>query len=187
MVQPLSQTTPTNTIDTHPILNFVITLNLLIHNKTSTTPIAPLQPDNGEVAILFVAFNAIQMYARSEDPVFGAREYFLAENGEPVYIMTDRYVSPIACNDRYWICDPNMDEAEGACTAPVDAYRVLTSAYNGLDLNVFQLATVQRLALLVPHLGMCELVWTRSGNALRAQDTLAGLDQSPLADNHLGN
>ncbi|KAK5087544.1 hypothetical protein LTR70_006962 [Exophiala xenobiotica] len=148
------------------------------------TPIAPLQPDSGDVAILFVAFNAIRMYARSEDPVFGAHEYFIDENGEPMYIITDRFVSPIACNDRYWICDPNIDEGEGACTAPVGAFRVLAAAHKDLDLNVFQLAIVQRLALLVPHLGMREQVWTRSGNALRAQDTLAGLDQSPLADNH---
>lgn len=149
----------------------------------SWTPIAPLQPDSGDLAILFVAFNAIRMYAQSEDPVFGAHEYVLDENGEPLYIITDRFVSPIACNDRYWICDPNIDKGEGACTAPVGAFRILGAANEDLDLNIFQLATVQRLALLVPHLGMREQVWTRSGNALRAQDTLAGLDQSPLAEN----
>lgn len=151
-----------------------------LSNVGSWQPIPGLVRDDADLSVIFVAVNAVRFSEPNSDPVFGANiEHLNPETGALMWYDSDRYVSPIACIDRYQFCEPSG----GSCTDLVGHTQLDSAARSSLDFNVFQHATAQRLFLLAPFLSIREAIWTRNTNALRAQDTLTDLDQGALAAN----
>ncbi|KAH7354272.1 hypothetical protein B0T11DRAFT_126143 [Plectosphaerella cucumerina] len=129
-------------------------------------PIKELQANRSDVTLMFIAHNSIMHLEQNNDPIFGAH-YENYDRGDQLY-MTDRPVSPIACIDRYSICNPNSKEKK--CTPPQASNTLGTEAeLKVLGLNSAQRATAMRLAVLSQSQSFYDLIFTRVSRFLQIQ------------------
>jgi hypothetical protein len=88
----------------------------------------------------------------------------------PVYVM--------GCTDQFQFCSP----LNGRCSVPSGSYQ-LNRTITRTGFNAKQLDIVSGLSDLLPLQNMYSSVRGRDSSALRAQETLDGLEQGPLLDN----
>jgi hypothetical protein len=150
-----------------------------LERSSTWVPISALEPNASDITILFVVHNSIMHLEQNNDPVFAAH-YENYDRSRLLY-MTDRPVSPIACIDRFSICNPNSPGYK--CTPPQASGTVGSKGeLDVLDLNPVQQATATRLAFLSRTKSFYDLVFTRTNNFLRAQDRVTVLTQHRLPD-----
>lgn len=138
-------------------------------------PIDALKTDRSDITLLLIVHNSIMHLERNDDPVFSANFEYLVRGA--MRYLPDRPISPIACIDRYQICNPTNDE----CT-PLQASNTLGDSLDlqRLDLNAAQRATAMRLAYLSRTKSFDDLIFTRTHGFLRAQDRVTHLIQHRL-------
>jgi hypothetical protein len=139
-------------------------------------PVEALRVKDSDITILLIAPNSIFHLNRTTDPVFSAT----IELSDIEAYMPDRYVSPIACADRYQVCNPARD----VCSAFGDGSSLRENVDSPrLDLNAVQRATLHRLAFIMAEKTFYDVMFTRTQSFLRAQDRVAGLIQRALPSN----
>jgi hypothetical protein len=140
-------------------------------------PIEDLAPRERDISLFLIAPNSVLHAEANADPVFRA-DIKIDIGGITAY-GPYRWVSPIACADRHKICSP----VNNACTPLQGSKEAIESARGSLNLNLDQIATVERLAFELPYSSFYHQVWMSTQGFLRAQESVAGLRQQPLPDN----
>ncbi|KAH7156176.1 hypothetical protein EDB81DRAFT_928155 [Dactylonectria macrodidyma] len=119
-----------------------------------------------DITLLLIIPNSVVHFGPNTDPVFSATLESPYEDGSMVY-LPDRYVSPIACADRYQDSKALFDNAEAL----------------ELGLNAVQRATVLRVAFVMAANSFYSVIFTRTQSFLRAQERVASLNLLPLPSN----
>lgn len=113
------------------------------------------------------------------DPFFGANieQPIPAVGSGPNFTTytTDKYVTALGCVDQHQFCNPSTYQ----CT-PLTGYNMVKRSFDSLNLNPRQSATAWRLVVQLMFIDMYASVNGRGSNALRASETLSGLEQVGL-------
>jgi len=146
----------------------------------SWVPVPAINRSDADISLLFLAPNAIRFEEPCDDPVFGA--HILVSNNATSYYTSDLWVSVLACAEQHRVCNPT----NGVCTKPVGVDQLLpvaVAADSGLNFNLVQQGTIDRIAYAADFTSVYYATYTRMQSALRAQETVTQLDQAPLPAN----
>lgn len=166
----------------HPSVNQYVTNPTVDSNWA---PIPALLKTTGDLTMIFISFNALRFEQPSYDPVFRATEELgdTTRQGEAVHWWDPNYyVSVVGCVDQHAMCNPDRG---GICTPLGGSSDFLNASQNaqyGFTPN--QQAVVLRIANQAVFTSIFQALTGRGASALRAQETVNGLDQFPLSDTH---
>lgn len=147
----------------------------------SFVPIPQLDSTVADVTLLFIAPNSVTYGQACYDPIFPATTFVNTTSlGTRVqYYDTDRYISLLGCTEQYRICNP----VTNVCTDRLGLMQLQTTFNENddrLSLNDLQNATAARTLLALQVSSIYYATFTRLGGALRATETLHGLQQQYL-------
>ncbi|KAE9377655.1 hypothetical protein N431DRAFT_302583, partial [Stipitochalara longipes BDJ] len=147
-------------------------------------PIAEFNRTDADITMFFFAANFVLNTYPNSDPIFSANRALNTNktlDGKEIVIYTaDLAVTTIGCIDQYQICNPNLSGLAGEpvlCTPLGPAYSLFAEAER-IDLNLYQLATLETIDLAFRYSSMFNSVNGRGSSALQAQNTVLTLIQS---------
>jgi hypothetical protein len=125
-------------------------------------------PENSTLTILFITSLHIFYLDFSADPIFGADEKYLFDDGsKPWWYKSDPRSRPLACIDSTEVCEPDGI----SCWS-------MTEARDGLPPSYW----LMKLSLEASN--MYDAIVNRLGSALIAQELVSQSGSTGLADNH---
>ena len=145
-------------------------------NNAGWNPHKALNQSDADLSIIFIAGNSMKFMDQVDDPVFGA--HFEVRSTATAYYSVDEWAVPIACAERYKVCNPNTD----GCTKWVGIMQMF-KAVDDIGLNPIQRNQTDRLALALQVSTVYHQTFTRAGTALRAWEFASGLTQQHLPIN----
>ena len=142
-------------------------------------PAAPLNRTDADVHLIWIAANSIIFDTTNDDPVFSA--HLVSNVSIPdmhgrkrKYYEADYYLGVIACAEQHQMCDGDT------CTQ-LSGSRQLFSNPRGQ--NMVQQGIFQRLRFANVFAGIAQVINGRSGTALRASESVTGINQASLPSN----
>ena len=145
-------------------------------------PVQALQAKNADVSIFFILMNSVHFMEACDDPVFAAHTPF-----DEITFAADRPVSVISCIEQNQICNPVNERCSplhGRSQMRVHDDSGPTNLILDLNLNVQQIAVLERIDWALMQSGIYDSASVREVGALRAADTiLSGPIQLPLPAN----
>ena len=143
-------------------------------------PILDLAQIDADLSMVFIASNSITYEEPNDDPVFAANDGVFNASGSLLFYKSDEFVVPIACTERYQICNPRTN----TCT-PLVAQIQLNTASSNLDvgLNEQQKDVVARLSFASLFTSIHMNVHSQGSTALLANDFVTDLRQYPIPSN----
>jgi hypothetical protein len=133
-------------------------------------PVPALQAQNADISIYFILFNSVHFLEPNDDPVFT-----VSTRADENTYSADRPVSVISCVEQHQVCNP----VNGRCS-PFHGRRQMmvhsdTSPTNlilDLNLNVQQIAVLERTDWALMQSGIADAVSLSEVGNLRAENTL---------------
>jgi len=142
-------------------------------------PVPAINTTDADLSLLFIAANSVWYQEPCSDPIFGAHQ--LNELSGVYY--ADYWVTPLGCIEQYRVCSPQSN----ACTPYMGLWQLDATLDTGdadrLGLNTVQQQTFHRLFTALQVSNVYYATFTRLGSALRASETLSGLNQRYLPPN----
>ncbi|KAI9741904.1 MAG: hypothetical protein M1834_000293 [Cirrosporium novae-zelandiae] len=156
---------------------------LASYSGNSWIPIEQFNRTDGDVSIFWIAPNSVRFSQPVYDPVFQATSLggsYISSQGQNIsWYTADYWVSVLGCVDQHQYCNPN----NGNC-GPLAGYNpAWQAAVKTIGISTVQQGITDRVALQSAYLNTYHTVNGRDGAALRATETLNGLDQGPLPIN----
>jgi hypothetical protein len=147
--------------------------------SSSWEPAAPLNRTDADLHMIFIAPNSILYETPVDDPVFSAHlisniSTTDSQGRGTVYYEADYYLGIIACADQHQIC-------RGATCTQLSGRSSVLSSSQGLAM--IQKGILQRIAFASTFTGMSQVIAGRSATALRASETVIGINQASLPAN----
>ena len=136
-------------------------------------PVSALQERNADVSIYFILMNSVNFLEPCEDPVFAAHVPFDAV--PTISYRADRPVSVMSCIEQNRICNPVNERCSplhGRSQMTVHKESSPTNLILDLNLNVQQIAALERIDWALMQSGIYDSVNFREVGNLRAADTL---------------
>jgi hypothetical protein len=148
-------------------------------DSSSWVPAAPLNRTDADLHMIFIAPNSILYETPVDDPVFSAHLMSNISTTESrgqgiAYYEADYYLGIIACADQHQIC-------RGATCTQLSGRNSVFSSPQGL--TMVQKGIFQRIESASIFTGMSQVILGRSGTALRASETVIGINQASLPAN----
>ena len=145
-------------------------------------PVRALQAKDADVSIFFILMNSVHFIEPCNDPVFAAHTPF-----DDITFAADRPVSVISCIEQNQICNSVNDRCSplhGRSQMRVHDNSAPTNLVLDLNLNVQQIAVLERIDWALMQSGIYDSASVREVGSLRAADTLlSGPIQLPLPAN----
>ncbi|KAL9619643.1 MAG: hypothetical protein Q9160_005749 [Pyrenula sp. 1 TL-2023] len=174
--------------------------------KGSWDPIPPLRKTDGDISIIFIAFNSIRFVQPTYDPVFHATTpggNITSEGETTSWWNADYWNSVIGCVDQHSICNPNRSppgspdgsggdgdgdgdsDSDSLCTPLSGSSSLINASTNArYGFTPRQIGAITRIANQALYTNTYIALAGRGDSALRAQETVNSLDQAPLSDTH---
>ena len=147
------------------------------HTKlTGWNPSKKLIRTDADVSIIFIAGNSMTFLETCEDPVFGAN--YEVRGTVQVYYQPDEWAVPIACAERYKICNPQNDQ----CTE-WSGIEGLLNATDLIGVSDAQANVTGRMVMAAQYSPAHFQTMTRGASALRALESASGLVLQTLPSN----
>lgn len=138
------------------------------------------RPD-ADVSIILLIQNDMRYTAPVYDPWFSANGTYAFTNDNNTYTVSDRYLSPLVCAQKYTFCNPSTPHH--ICTPPGGLFQ-LAAHWATLRYTPAQSATAARLLRALDEIDMFHAVSNLGGgaDALRAQALTVGCVSPGLPD-----
>ncbi|KAL9065715.1 MAG: hypothetical protein Q9161_008050 [Pseudevernia consocians] len=181
----------TGQIDSHQALGINAPKSERVQYRKVTTwladnawyPVDALNRTDADVSLFLLAPNAVHYEAPVTDPFYAATTPLPLEEVDGTnltYYTSDQLVNALACTDQHQYCNPTNNQC-----SPLTSFTLASNTLleNRLGLNQAQMVTALRLDLITEFLTTYYSVNSRGANALRASETVNGLDQIFLPNN----
>ena len=138
-------------------------------------PLPELNRTDADVVLIMVAANSVSYQAPLDDPFFPVIETNL---GSGKYYMSANWINTMGCTEQHQFCNP----LDGRCTDLMGT-TLLIEGDDAIGLNPVQESIRKRIGFAALKSGIHYQLLSRGANALRAQETVSGADQTPLSPN----